>query len=831
MSEDRLEKALEAMKSESVSPAQLAGARTRVWEKLASPTPAACAEFRPSFREYLDGGLADHRRMLIHDHLSRCPDCRAQFAELKGVPTAVARPRGNVVWWPRWGSWAAAAALVLALLYLGRGSIDRLMAPQGPRATVASVSGGLYRVPEGLLQPGAAIGEGEIVRTGPGSHALLRLADGSLAEVNERTELFVRAAWSGQSIYLQRGDLIVQAAKQRRGYLRIQTRDSVASVKGTVLAVSAGLSGTVVSVVEGLVEVAQPGVGLMLKPGKQAATNTALVSSVQDAVSWSPDAETYIALLQSFDKIEKQIAQQPSPAMRTQPRRLQQLPSNAVVYGAVPNPGGTIRQAMSLAEQQAAENPLFRAFWNSSSTEELKGIIDRLQTLTPLLGDEIVYVFSASAPGAKELIPMIAAEVQPGKRAELADSLNALRTGVTNADPHGEFLLPYFLTDTLVVVSDTQAHLQWVLGHMGQGAATPFGAAIAERYHRGAGWLLGMDTESMLSAAAGIAEAELVGWQQMKHLFIEQRGGLGAEQNEVTLTFKGPRMGMASWLAGAGSGGAAEYLSSDAIVGIYASTREPRQLFEEFTAQIGRFTPSFDRDLGTAEARLGVNFARDLAAAIGTESAIGLEGFSVNGPAWVMAVLVNDPIIIDNSISKIADEFNAQLKPEEQGKRIILERVSADGRSWTTVKSGLVPFSAAWTYDRGYLVAASDRGVARRAIATRNGGLPLVWSPAFQQQLPSSSGLHPSAFAWLNTKGAFEGLAALAPYPAFQKLMSTRDPILVVLNGTTEQIHAASRTRITSLIVDAMLLERLGQARSGPQTEAQTSGGALPGKR
>jgi hypothetical protein len=340
-----------------------------------------------------------------------------------------------------------------------------------------------------------------------------------------------------------------------------------------------------------------------------------------------------------------------------------------------------------------------------------------------------------------------------------------------------------------------------------------------------------MDTGSAFSMAGVRSEAELVGAQQMKHLFIEQRGGLGVEQNEVTLTFKGPRMGMASWLADAGSAGAAEYLSSDAILGIYVSTREPRQLFEEFTAQLRQWQPSFDQDLAEVEARLGANFARDLAAAVGTESMIGLEGFSVSGPAWVMAVLVNNPAAIDNSISKVADEYNASLNPVEQGKRVLLERVSVDGRLWTSMKIGLVPFTPVWTYDRGYLVAASDRALASRAIATRNGGLPLVWSPLFQQQLPSSSGLHPSAFAWLNTKGALEGLAALVPSPELQKLMAAREPILVVLNGATEQIHAASRTRITGLIVDAMLLEGLGRERSEPQGASHPGGSMLPGKR
>ena len=70
------------------------------------------------------------------------------------------------------------------------------------------------------------------------------------------------------------------AAKQRRGHLRVLTRDSIASVKGTVFAVSAGLGGSVVSVVEGSVAVSQPGREVLLSPGQQAASNPALASSV-----------------------------------------------------------------------------------------------------------------------------------------------------------------------------------------------------------------------------------------------------------------------------------------------------------------------------------------------------------------------------------------------------------------------------------------------------------------------------------------------------------------------------------------------------------------------
>ena len=80
MSEERLDRALEAMRSEEVSPGELAGARDRVWEKLAEPGSAACAEFETGFRDYLDGRLPGSRQLLAEDHLSRCPRCRARIA-------------------------------------------------------------------------------------------------------------------------------------------------------------------------------------------------------------------------------------------------------------------------------------------------------------------------------------------------------------------------------------------------------------------------------------------------------------------------------------------------------------------------------------------------------------------------------------------------------------------------------------------------------------------------------------------------------------------------------------------------------------------------------
>ncbi len=820
MSEDRLERALQEMKDEAVPAGTLDAARARVWETV-NAANATCAELRQDFRAYLGNELGGSRRILVEDHLSRCPGCRARMAEMKGERTVVAMPRGlarrslgeggSSSRWMKWGGLAAAAALLLSVVYFGRGTIDAMMAPGGPRATVVSANGGLYRLSVGSLEAGAAIGERESVRTGPGAHAVLRLADGSTVDVNERTELFVTAAWSGQAIHLLCGDIIVKAAKQRRGSLRVLTRDSIASVKGTVFAVSAGMGGSVISVVEGSVAVNQPGRQVLLSPGQQAASSPALATSVADAVSWSPDAEQYLELLGSFVKIERALAALPGQ-MRTNATLLSHLPAGAVVYGTVPNPGITIDRALALAEEQSAQNATFGAWWNSETGQRLRYMVSRVQSVNPLLGDEIVFCASVAA-GMSDPVPMVMARVQPGKRAELASALEGLFAA---AD---ESAAPYSVSDDLMVVSSSPSQLSWALGHLGQGAGSAFATVLAQRYQRGVGWLIGMDAPPLVKAASGddAPPIELAGMIGMKYLFLEQRAPAGAEENEVTFAFEGPRTGMGSWLADAGSGGAAEYLPADALAAGYVSTREPLQLFEEFAAQITKSEPDFERGLTTLDEKLGAGFIENLTAAWGTESALALTGLSASGPTWVMASLANNPPVIDSSLQKLVDTFNAELGPDEQAKRIVFEQESASGRTWSTIKPGGLPLSITWTYDRGYMVAASDRGGAERAIATANGGTPLVWSPDFLDQLPSSAGLHPAAFGWLNVKGAGAMLSPLIQSAALRELVAGRDPILVVFDGTPEQIHASSRTRVSGLILDAMLIERLSKATVGPQ--------------
>ena len=158
--------------------------------------------------------------------------------------------------------------------------------------------------------------------------------------------------------------------------------------------------------------------------------------------------------------------------------------------------------------------------------------------------------------------------------------------------------------DTFLAISDTQPHLQWLMNNLGQGAATPFANEIAARYQAGASNLFGVDVESLFASSSNPA-GQLIGAQQMKYVFFEQRTIQGVEENGMTLSFKGPRTGIGSFLTSSGSGGAAEYISRDAIAAFYAATREPKQMLEELEALFSRLDPTFQNNLAARRIQIG----------------------------------------------------------------------------------------------------------------------------------------------------------------------------------------------------------------------------------
>jgi len=771
MNNEQFDDLLHQMREEAVPDAEVAAAQDRVRQRLANPAGIACSGFRPDLAAYNTGGLLESRRMLVNDHLSRCPECRRALGELRGEKIVLAMPKRE--WRPKqWMRYAVAAGLGIVGLYLGRNFIDSAMAPSGPRATVESVSGSLIG-DDKVLAVGAPIQEGQFVRTASGAHAMLRLADGSRLEMNQRTELAIRAAWSGQTVRLERGDVIVEAAKQRRGNLRVVTRDSEAAVKGTIFAVSSGVAGSVVSVVEGSVAVRQVATNKVLTAGQTLATNRGLAKiTVEQSVSWSQESEKYYGLLAALAQVEKEISALPAPARRTEAKLLRYLPAGVKAYFAIPNLEGTLREAISIIDRRAANNEALKEWWSSPQMGEMKESIDRLQTFAPLMGEEVVFTLT-------DQNVLMMANVRPNRADELKQALDKLIT-----EHPGIFA--YKLQNDLLLVGPDAAKLSAV--QLGAGANSAFATEIASHYKNGVSWLAGVDIASLRSEIP--TEVGFLGTSNMRHAFFEMRWGGGDDSNDATITFQGSRTGIASWLAAPGAGASAEYISPDAVAAFSASTRNPKQALEELLGTVGS---GLQTELQQHEAQIGLSLTNDIAAAFGTDFTVAIERPSLPIPGWVAALEVVQPAALDDAIRRMATTAKFTLTQE-----------IVEGRAWNSLKADV--FTLYWTYDRGYMIATMDRGLGIQAVANRNAGSSLVRSAQFQEKFPSAGSIHHSGFFWINPNQALADIANFVGSPAVKNLIGTRNPTLVVVDGETERIHAASRTRLSSLMLDLLMV-------------------------
>jgi ferric-dicitrate binding protein FerR (iron transport regulator) len=147
--------------------------------------------------------------------------------------------------------------------------------PPGVRAEVQSIDGSAYVISGSgsrQVSPGSALNDGDELRTAGGAHAVLRLADGSAVEVDQRSTLAVGARGRNTTVSLDRGALIIQAAHRTYGHLYVKTLDCRIAVTGTVFSVNSGIKGSRVGVLRGSVDVAHSGMHAILHPGDQLAT-------------------------------------------------------------------------------------------------------------------------------------------------------------------------------------------------------------------------------------------------------------------------------------------------------------------------------------------------------------------------------------------------------------------------------------------------------------------------------------------------------------------------------------------------------------------------------
>ncbi len=594
---DELDEAVAAVHAEPIDDRLVEQAAARVWARL-KPAGAGgndvCSGFRRQLPAYLSGELAPARALLLEDHTRECLPCRRALQEARqgsaaarpamiavgavgavgaagmvGKASAARAPRSSATPWQRQRRWLAAAALVL--LGLGLGLLwRRPWAAGAAMAQVEGVEGGLYRIAGATSLPvrtGEVIVEGERVRTAKGSHAVLRMADGSRIEMAERAGLALDAGGDGNTIDLERGRIIVQAAHQRPHHLYVATDDCLVAVTGTIFSVNQGTKGTRVSVVEGEVHVtrsrlergAPGGVGgpveAVLHPGGQITTSATVASvPVGEEVAWSQDAARYSSLLAALTAAGRDLDQQVArPAARTSSTIVDLVPAGTLFYAALPNLAANMAQTEQLFEQRLAENPQLEQWWNQllgspAAQANFHQLVQEVGDVGRYLGPEVVIAAGSSSAGAagggtgaaSSAAPVLIAEApQPAPLvATLRQEIDAFNQGqgktvlvlldqlpAAGQPAAAPKQLLVWVGEGLLVASPSAAQIVTVAanargaqgGSSAPGApsasanpfvASSFHARLTQAYADGAGMLLAADLKSLIAAhrsAAGAA--------------------------------------------------------------------------------------------------------------------------------------------------------------------------------------------------------------------------------------------------------------------------------------------------------------------------------------
>ncbi|PYS77396.1 MAG: hypothetical protein DMF70_16660, partial [Acidobacteria bacterium] len=355
--ENILDKVTAGIRNEQVEAVVASDATERVWAQLSveadarrmpadrpvdanapADTIEGCPDFQSLIPAYLGGKLSEARSLLLVDHTHECIPCRRALKQARqarvAAPTPAriqARKTFNYSLSPVVVRWGIAAMLVIGLGLIALPLIQRYLPFGSLEATVEAADGSVYSVADSqtrVINLGEKLARNQVIRTAKDAHAVVRLGDGSTIEMKDRSEFSIDQTLRGTTIHLNRGSVIVEAAKQKN-HLYVDTGDSLVSVTGTTFSANAGTKGSRVSVIEGEVRLDRRGQQRVLRAGEQATTNASIETiPIKDEVAWSRNAARYAKMLQNLAALQNELNQVAKPGTRHSTRLLDMMPAN-----------------------------------------------------------------------------------------------------------------------------------------------------------------------------------------------------------------------------------------------------------------------------------------------------------------------------------------------------------------------------------------------------------------------------------------------------------------------------------------------------------------------
>jgi hypothetical protein len=805
-----LDQVTAGIRAEQVDDATVSNATERVWARLASETDAratiagapvmpvmdasadrieGCADFQMLIPAYLSGVLSEARSLLLVDHTHECIPCRRALKQAR-VGAVVPARRQN-----RKGSayslrpvvlrWGIAAALVIGLGLIALPLIQRYVPFGSFDATVQAADGPVYAVTDAqtrALNAGEKIKRGDTIRTAKDAHAVVRLGDGSLIEMRDRSEFSINQTLRGTTLHLGRGSVIVEAAKQKGNFF-VETGDSLVSVTGTTFAVNSGTKGSRVSVIEGEVHLDRSGDDRVLRAGEQATTNSSIETiPVKDEIAWSRNAARYAKTLEGLTALQTDLNNVAKPSVRYSTRLLDMMPENTVIYAALPNLSATIAESNRIIEERIQQNPALKDWFANRQERRGPGMNQTISTIKEFgdqLGDEIA-VGAGMNDSGESVAPVVLAELKnpagfhaffdsemqklDGQRkapqVQWVDDPKSAQPAAAIATKTGDQIYIWIAGDILVA-SPKLDQLQSVAKGVQASsfAATPFHNRIAGVYREGAGLVIAADLEKIIAHTRGLRRLAVgdqheqalneLGVFNMKSFVLDQKDSEGKTHTRAVLSYAEANRGVTSWLAQPAPMGSLEYISPDANVVAGFVVKDPTALVDDLLGVLNKVSPDLNKKLATLQSDHGVDLRKDFAAPLGGEYAFAIDGPILPVPSWKLVFEVNDPAHLQQAFEHVVDEVNKQMAQEGKAG-LAWDRADAGGHTYYTLRSKDLGVEVNYVFANGYLIAGPTRALVEQALKYHDSNVNLTHSARFTAGLPADGNTNFSALVYHN---------------------------------------------------------------------------------
>ena len=199
------------------------------------------------------------------------------------------------------------------------------------------------------------------------------------------------------------------------------------------------------------------------------------------------------------------------------------------------------------------------------------------------------------------------------------------------------------------------------------------------------------------------------------------------------------------------------------------------------------------------ESQARLRLREDLAAALGSDFTLAVDGPMLPTPAIKLVAEVYDPVRLEHAFEALVEAVKREAVRRD-APVVDLEHEHAAGRTYHRLRiaaDGRPPFEVHYTFTDGYLVAAASRALVQKAIAVRESGRNLARSSRFMELWPADGRTHVSALVYQN-------LAAIAGAAGASGLIERRDqgrglaevvaqvkPSLVYASGEEDRIQVA----------------------------------------